>query len=927
MARTADAVVIEVEARLNKASSRAAEAEFDTTVNRMAASAGRAEQVITQSSGKMTASFSRMGGEAGKFTQTMSAMARPVTYSAGALATLGTQATQAAGAMAKTGAAAGVVGRAAGLMGSLLGGVVASGVALLAIALVGLVTKLFESEEGVGDLVKKLQEKYDQTQRNEQADRIWAQTIDGLTAALRKQREETDKLVTSQKQQEAQAVSTREALLASLTAQRDALVTRVRATMASEPEIGTGTTASEADAQRRRYIAWEQHLRKMTADLNNLNTQIASAQGEVARRVAVQSTETAERAGDAIKEITDRYEDQIKAAQNIAGTMTQFWAKTAEERAQVRSDTDKTIAALVKQRDIELAIARERARKTPKAKADDLDLVPFQRPVAGGRTTGAFGEQRGNRSHAGLDIAVPVGTPVSAAAGGVVIESGTIPGYGSVVVIDHGRGTITRYAHLSQRGAAKGDVVEAGQQIGLSGGARGAPGAGNSRGPHLHYEVRQGGRAVDPTRAAYAADPMGNSAKAQQLLAQRDRDDAKRQAQVDRFNAEMVDLQGDIVAATRGRVETIDEQLAIDVESVEAAGREREASYKAAEAQGRITEAQMLLLVAKNAEATAAQVNAVHERDRQQRVETQMQLTQQRQGYLIDQLQFEEQNARTADERRAAQQRLLEAELELRRLVLLEQLAKAKVGSVEEQRAQLALQNLEAERARGTARINSDPNNMSPGQAYRAELNQTAGQIDEAIGRAAVDGLRGLNNDLAAAIMGTMSLGEAFDNMANTIIQALVKIAIQQAIIKPLSDLLFGAGASAGAGAAAGLMPVGGAGGGWLGGIVSAIGSLFGRGRARGGTVSAGGAYWVGENGPEPFFPSVAGSIIPNDAVVARGGSGGGDAPNVYSFTVNAPGATAETVAMIRRELRGAAPTIIAAAQRSTIGQLTRRRT
>ena len=101
------------------------------------------------------------------------------------------------------------------------------------------------------------------------------------------------------------------------------------------------------------------------------------------------------------------------------------------------------------------------------------------------------------RLHAGQDLAVAVGTPVRAAAAGTVVFAGSASGYGYLVIVQHADGVTTRYAHLSVIQARPGPVT-AGAVIGLSGGARGAPGAGHSTGPHLHFEVRRAGAAIDP---------------------------------------------------------------------------------------------------------------------------------------------------------------------------------------------------------------------------------------------------------------------------------------------------------------------------------------------------------------------------------------------------------------------------------------------
>lgn len=111
---------------------------------------------------------------------------------------------------------------------------------------------------------------------------------------------------------------------------------------------------------------------------------------------------------------------------------------------------------------------------------------PVQGPISS-----TFGPRWG-RMHRGLDIAVVTGTPVRAAASGRVSFSGENGGYGLLVIIDHGNGVETRYAHNSQLLVKVGDRVQRGQIIARSGNT------GNSTGPHLHFEIRQYGEAVDP---------------------------------------------------------------------------------------------------------------------------------------------------------------------------------------------------------------------------------------------------------------------------------------------------------------------------------------------------------------------------------------------------------------------------------------------
>lgn len=94
----------------------------------------------------------------------------------------------------------------------------------------------------------------------------------------------------------------------------------------------------------------------------------------------------------------------------------------------------------------------------------------------------------------GVDLPARAGTPVGASADGRVIYAGGASGYGLMVVIEHAGGLQTRYAHLSRIGVAIGQQVARGNTIGLVGST------GDATGPHLHYEVRVGGVAVDPMR-------------------------------------------------------------------------------------------------------------------------------------------------------------------------------------------------------------------------------------------------------------------------------------------------------------------------------------------------------------------------------------------------------------------------------------------
>ena len=126
-------------------------------------------------------------------------------------------------------------------------------------------------------------------------------------------------------------------------------------------------------------------------------------------------------------------------------------------------------------------------------------LLPSVLPIEGGWYSSNFGWRidpfNGVRAfHEGMDFMAEVGTLARAAAGGVVIYSDFHPQYGNMIEIDHGNGLVTRYAHLSKRLAKIGDVVMSSGKIGTVGNT------GRSTGPHLHFEVRQNGAALNPVR-------------------------------------------------------------------------------------------------------------------------------------------------------------------------------------------------------------------------------------------------------------------------------------------------------------------------------------------------------------------------------------------------------------------------------------------
>lgn len=124
--------------------------------------------------------------------------------------------------------------------------------------------------------------------------------------------------------------------------------------------------------------------------------------------------------------------------------------------------------------------------------------VAFHSPVQGALRS-VFGPRVDpingrHRFHKGIDIAVPMGTPVGAAAAGKVVFAGRNGGYGNMVLIEHADGRRTLYGHNQKLLVKAGDMVQAGQTIAAAGST------GHSKGPHVHFEVRENNQAVNPLK-------------------------------------------------------------------------------------------------------------------------------------------------------------------------------------------------------------------------------------------------------------------------------------------------------------------------------------------------------------------------------------------------------------------------------------------
>ena len=192
-------------------------------------------------------------------------------------------------------------------------------------------------------------------------------------------------------------------------------------------------------------------------------------------------------------------EQQAKVAQ-AQKLLDQINADVAEVNRQLDAENAEWAA-------IGADIARKQKELEEQRKQNNVQLPPtgdgwlWPLPASNLKLTSAFGfryhpKDGHPQSHTGIDVAASTGVPIYAARGGQVIMSeygaGANWSYGNFVVIDHGDGTTTLYAHMSSRAVSEGQMVSQGQTIGAVGDT------GNTSGPHLHYEVRRNGQRTDP---------------------------------------------------------------------------------------------------------------------------------------------------------------------------------------------------------------------------------------------------------------------------------------------------------------------------------------------------------------------------------------------------------------------------------------------
>jgi murein DD-endopeptidase MepM/ murein hydrolase activator NlpD len=237
--------------------------------------------------------------------------------------------------------------------------------------------------------------------------------------------------------------------------------------------------------------------------LNTIGRQDRRVAGEVeTAKLQMQETrnstrKTRRQVAETTRTVAARTIEQRAVRDRLAWSQRQLATARRDKRATLANVQEDKEAALGHMRDLQAESASLAARIRS---AQSSSIVPAPTGAASaagyvwpvhGVLTSYYGWRWG-RMHEGIDIAVSSGTPVVAAAAGTVIVAGWMGGYGNLVVVDHGGGVSTAYGHNTSVAVGVGQQVAQGQLIAYSGNT------GHSTGPHVHFEVRINGAAVDP---------------------------------------------------------------------------------------------------------------------------------------------------------------------------------------------------------------------------------------------------------------------------------------------------------------------------------------------------------------------------------------------------------------------------------------------
>jgi hypothetical protein len=714
--------------------------------------------------------------------------------------------------------AASFAGAGMGKFGAFLAGpwglAVTTGVAVLA----SLIAKHHSTGDAVDELVDKMRKQARQSALNEEADRAWQNTLEGVEDALRKNQKALDELSKAQKS------SAEKDLASALSAKGrlDGIISETEANISLARSLYEVQKARASGPGQRGEIATlglegklgnldalESTLAKAKADSVNVAKQIEDATSQVLKTAA---TET-----DA-ELIQHKYDALIEKARQRA---------VAEHK--VGDELIRQITQLEKQKDAEIKAAEARAKKPSTSdvfgfgrqidfsRAEDIARAAGLQVNSGYRSAAqqAALYNNPNVNRPGNPVAAPGASAHNGANGkwaiDVQITDGLTPGKIRQIYAEQG---VSLTKVLKEKG-------------------------------HFHIE---GSRSE-----AAAAENAARTAQVRQIKGE----GAFTQAG-DRLDQELLQARLQLVGDYRQQADIARQQLDAENKKLVDGISEQEELGKATGYQQGITAAQGEILRAKAAELNRTREAAVSLAEYERFLKETQQTADQSYQLQIEDLRGIDDRVRTQDEHRHVQLEILDLVYEQKRMDLEYLQAQAlRNGQLEEaNRLQQQINHLPTEKASDADRVRRGT--MGPLEAMADSVPKTAKEINEAFQSIEAQGLDGLSQAIAGVITGTENLKDAFGNLAKSIIADIIQMTVKMLIFRAISGL-FGGGSSFGSASLINTAsPLSGA-------LSSAVPIAAGAGfRAAGGPVTAGQAYIVGERRPELFVPSTNGVIVPN---------------------------------------------------------------
>jgi murein DD-endopeptidase MepM/ murein hydrolase activator NlpD len=225
--------------------------------------------------------------------------------------------------------------------------------------------------------------------------------------------------------------------------------------------------------------------REIVAEVDAFKREVAVARSQT-RRARRSVRHQAEIVAVRVRQVRELRDELVANEGKLEAAREQKKVSLDSLTAQERADAEEIDALQAASADLAAKIRAAQAHSSVRHVSGAGFIWPVNAPI-----TSPFGWRWG-RMHEGVDLGAAYGSPIAAAAAGVVIYAGWEDGYGNLVVIDHGGGLATAYGHQSRIAVSPGQSVSQGEIIGYVGST------GHSTGPHLHFEVRVNGQAVDP---------------------------------------------------------------------------------------------------------------------------------------------------------------------------------------------------------------------------------------------------------------------------------------------------------------------------------------------------------------------------------------------------------------------------------------------